>query len=42
MTAVGYRGASTMSATSDGSLLALETELGLTPTGPVEQPHFFT
>ncbi|MDF2144693.1 SWIM zinc finger family protein [Knoellia sp. p5-6-4] len=42
MTSAGYRGASVMSPTADGSLLALETALGLTPTGPVERPHFFT
>jgi hypothetical protein len=37
-----YLAASALTARADHSVLALETALGLTPTGPVEQPHFFS
>lgn len=42
MTTAGYRAPSTLSESGEGSLLALETALGLTPTGLVDRPHFFT
>jgi hypothetical protein len=38
----GYRAASTLVAEGGTSLLGLETALGLTPTGLVEQPRFFS
>ncbi len=38
----GYRAASTLVSGETGSLLELETALGLTPHGLVEQPRFFS
>jgi len=38
----GYRAASTLVPRDDGSVLGLETALGLTPRGLVEQPRFFS